>query len=717
LINHSTGTLKNIGSTILTLLVTGAILLAFFLSPPIQSGDLSMRDVMFQVRGEQDLDHSDIVIVELSQQADAEIPFKFPWPTSVYAKLVENLNQAGARAIAFDIMFDQPDLYDPQNDQIFADAVEEAGNVVFIGGFRRQADMRAGNYIIENISPVFPRENLMRATPWNIGFVDMRRDLDGYIRTYPLQANHQGTPYYSLALQMLPLVIGEEVSFRNDGDYYHIGDRTLLKTDQGRMLINFYGGYRSFEYVSIESVVDDEEFETSTEQLAFEVNEFDHPEYGLLHQDVFRDKIVLVGATMPELQDFHQVPYTNNSGEKTMAGVEIHANALQSILDDNFLRELSSSQNLLIALAVLVISFFLTYIYIGWGGLITAILIGTSWSLIALFAFLQINTFLPVLPVYLAVLLGYTGSTMQNVIFEVREKKKIKSMFSSYVSPELVERMVTDQIEYKLGGSLEHLTVLFSDIENFTSISEDLDPNELVSMMNNYLDDMTHVINQCSGTLDKYIGDAVMAFYGAPVATQNHAADACRTALLAGTTWRKNGHSGKQIQFRTRFGINTGKMLVGNMGSERRFNYTVMGDQVNIGARCESSCKIFGVFIIVSGSSREEAEKTGEFLFRKLGRVRVKGKSEPLVLYQLVGFRRDADDTTGELIQKFEEALQLYYSRSFAEAMTLFSEIEKFEMSHLSAGSVINPSSYYIEKCREMLDREPNREWSGVVEG
>jgi len=709
--------LKNLGSTILTLLVTGAMLLAFFLSPPIQSGDLSMRDVLFQVRGEQDLSHSDIIIVELSQQADAEIPYKFPWPTSVYAKLVENLNQAGVHAIAFDIMFDQPDLYDPLNDQLFADAVKEAGNVIFIGGFRRQADMRAGNYIIENISPVFPREALMNATPWEIGFVDMRRDIDGVIRSYPLQANHQGSSYYSLALQMIPLVLGEEIRYENERDYYHIGNRSLVKTDEGRMLLNYYGGYRSFDYISLESVVDDQEFETNTEQLAFEVNEFDNPDYGLLHKDLLRDKIVLVGATMPELQDFHQVPFTNSSGEKTMAGVEIHANALQSILDNNFLRELSTLQNLLIALIILIVSYFLTYIYIGWGGLIAAFLIGTLWSVIALFSFLHLNTFLPVLPVYLAVLLGYTGSTMQNVIFEFREKKKIKSMFSSYVSPELVERMVTDEMEYKLGGSLEHLTVLFSDIESFTSISEDLDPIELVSMMNGYLDDMTNVINHCSGTLDKYIGDAVMAFYGAPVATENHAADACRTALLAGTTWSKNGQQGKEIRFNTRFGINTGKMLVGNMGSERRFNYTVMGDQVNVGARCESACKIFGVYVIVSQSSRDEALESGEFIFRKLGRVRVKGKSEPLPLYQLVGFVRNTGDETCKLIEKFEEALQLYYSRSFETAMKLFREVEEFEQSHLNAGSLINPSRYYLEKCREMLTNEPEQQWKGVVEG
>lgn len=698
-------------------MVTGAILLAFFLSPPIQSGDLSMRDLLFQVRGEEDLTHSDILIVEISQQADAEIPFKFPWPTSVYAKLIENLNKAGAKAIAFDVMFDQPDLYDPMNDRIFSEAVREAGNVVFIGGFRRQADIRAGNFVIENISPVFPREDLMRSTPWNIGFVDMRRDVDGYIRTYPLQANHQGIAYYSLALQLVPLVLNGDVHYVNERNYYNIADRRLPKTEDGRMLINYYGGYRSFEYISLESIVDDEEFETSTEQLAFEVNEFDHPDYGLLYQDVLKDKIILVGATMPELQDFHQVPFTNSSGEKTMAGVEIHANALQSILDNNFLRELTTFQNLMISFVILIISFFLTYIYIGWGGLISAILIGISWSIISAFMFLQFNTFLPVLPVYLAVLLGYTGSTMQNVLFEVREKKKIKSMFSSYVSPELVERMVADEIEYKLGGSLEHLTVLFSDIENFTSISENLDPDELVSAMNNYLDDITNVINDCSGTLDKYIGDAVMAFYGAPVETENHAADACRTALRAGTTWSKNGQSGREIRFNTRFGINTGKMLVGNMGSARRFNYTVMGDQVNVGARCESACKIFGVYTIVSESSKEEAEITDEFLFRKLGMVKVKGKSEPLALYQLVSFKKDSKPQTVDIISQFEEGLDLYFNREFEQALEVFNDVEKFEVSHLNAGSRMNPSTHYIEKCREMIMNGPAKDWKGVVEG
>jgi adenylate cyclase len=709
--------LKNIGSSILTIVVTGLLLLIFFLSPPIQSGDLSMRDLLFQVRGDRDLSHSDIVIVEISQQADAEIPYKFPWPTSVYAKLIENLNRAGARVIAFDIMFDQPDLYDARNDSIFAAAVGEAGNVLFIGGFRRQADIRAGNFVIENISPVFPRADLLNATPWNIGFVDMRRDLDGFIRTYPLQIVHQGTAYYSLALKMMPMVLNEDVEYINERDHYTVAGRRLTKTRNNRMLINFYGGYRSFDYISLESVVDDEDFQTTTEMLAFEVNEFDHPDYGLLHQGVLDDKIVLIGATMPELQDFHQVPFPNSSGEKTMAGVEIHANALQSLIDGDFLRELSDLSNLLIAFLVLIGTFLITYFFVGWAGLIAAILTGAGWGFLAYFVFAQFNLFLPILPSFLAVLLGYTGSTLQNVLFEISEKKKIKSMFSTYLSPDLVDKMVADEYSYKLGGSIENLTVLFSDIENFTPLSEMFEPDDLVSLMNRYLDDITGRINKNGGTLDKYIGDAVMAFFGAPIKSDTHAIDACRTVLMSGTVWADEKLQENSLEIKTRFGINTGEMLVGNMGSALRFNYTVMGDQVNIGARCETACKTFGVYAVVSESTMQLAKESNEFLFRELGFVRVKGKLQPIRLFQLVCFKKDAPDETEVQISNFEKALELFYERNFEDAMELFKKVKKNEESHLFAEPNNNPSSLYIKVCIKMIEKSPDEKWSGVIEG
>jgi adenylate cyclase len=585
------------------------------------------------------------------------------------------------------------------------------------GGFRRQADIRAGNYLIENISPVLPRRDLREATPWDIGFVDMRRDMDGFIRTYPLQVNHQGVPYFSLALQMMPLVLGEDVEYINEQNHYTVAGRRMTKTPAGRMLINYYGGYRSFEYISLESVVDDEDFQTTTEMLAFEVNEFDHPEYGLLHQGVLEGKVVLVGATMPELQDFHQVPFPNHSGEKTMAGVEVHAHALQNLIDGAFLRELNAFQDFLIAFLVLLISFAVTYFFIGWSGLIAAIFTGAGWGVLSLFVFLQFDTILPIMPVFLAILLGYTGSTLQNVLFEVREKQKIKSMFSTYLSPELVDRMVADEISYKLGGSVEKLTVLFSDIEDFTLLSELLAPNELVSVMNRYLNELTGKINEHHGTLDKYIGDAVMSFFGAPIQSESHAADACRASLSSSITWSDEILEQKSLVIKTRYGINTGEMLVGNVGSERRFNYTVMGDQVNIGARCEAACKIFGVYRIVSEITKVNAEQTGEFVFRELGSVRVKGKREPVRLHQLVCFRNNATEEVLDLVKKFEEALKLFYERDFSEARGLFSEVQDFEESHLFTESSQNPSSLYIKKCDEMKNKTPDSMWMGVVEG
>lgn len=692
-------------------------MLIFFISPPIQSGDLNMRDLLFQIRGEADLSHSDIVIVEISQQADAEIPYKYPWPTSIYAKLIENLNRAGARAIAFDVMFDQPDLYDARNDAIFARAVEEAGNVVFIGGFRRQADVRAGSFLIENVSPVFPRQELLDATPWNIGFVDMRRDIDGSIRTYPLQINHRGIAYYSLALKMMPLALQEDVEYINQRNHYSVAGRRFSKTTNSRILINYYGPYRSFDYIGLESVVDDEEFVTVTESLAFEVNEFDHPEYGLLSRGVLNDKIVLIGATMPELQDFHQVPFPNSSGEKTMAGVEIHAHLLQNLIDGEFISELTPFQNLMIVFAVLIATFLITYYYIGWGGFIAAIGLGIFWLLVSIFAFLQLGLFLPILSTFLAILLGYTGSTLQNVLFEVKEKKKIKSMFSTYLSPELVDKMVADDVSYKLGGRLEYLTVLFSDIEDFTLLSEIFEPEELVGLINRYLDNITGHINSNSGTLDKYIGDAVMAIYGAPFESNNHASDACRTVLMSRFIWTDKLLEEKSLQIKTRFGINTGEMLVGNMGSNVRFNYTVMGDQVNIAARCETAGKIFGVYAIVSESTKDEANREGEFVFRRLGRVRVKGKREPIDLYQLICFSLQASNELEIQIANFENALDLFYNRHFEEAHALFSKVKEYEESLLLSDSYNNPSMMYIKLCKNMLKDPPDESWRGVVEG
>lgn len=704
-------------SSLLTLVLAAFIMLFIFFLPPIKIADLNSRDLLFQIRGPLDVSESDIVIVEISSRADDEIPYKYPWPTSIYAKLVENLNRAGAKAIAFDVLFDQPDLYDLRNDTLFAEAVSEAGNVIFSGRVRQEPERRfLGGMIADQRTPSFPRQIFQQATPWNIGFVDMSTDIDGFIRTYPFQFNYLNDIYYSFSLQLLPLIDGEDILMENRDDYYFASGRSIPKTESSRMLINYYGGYRSFDYVSLESVIDDAEFQTTTEMEAFEINEFDDPDYGILHKDILRDKIILVGTTMPELQDFHSVPYPDRSGENSMAGVEVHAHALQMILDENFLKEVNTFYSLLITLAILILSFFITARFVGWSGLMSALAIGVSWIFLSALFFIYGSLFIPIVPVVIAVTIGYIGSVTHNVIYEEQEKKKIKSMFSSYVSPDLVDKMISHEIEYTLGGREDQLTVLFTDIENFTSLSELVRPDELVSLINSYLNTFTEIINEEKGTLDKYIGDAVMAIYGAPVPIEDQASYACRTVLKAEAKWQENNHKLNGMPLKTRYGINTGTMLVGNMGSERRFNYTVMGDHVNLAARCETACKIFGVYAIVSEYTKSEADESGEFLFRRLGKVRVKGRNQPVELYQLIGFKEEFDANVLKVITKFETALDLYFNRKFEEALGIFKTLKTEESNYFHVQDNLNPSLFYLEICEELIQNLPESDWSGVIE-
>jgi adenylate cyclase len=704
-------------TTILTFFGGTILFLFIYMLPVVQSGDLVMRNHLFEVRGVSDLSHSDIVIVEMSSRAEDEIPYKYPWPTYVYAKLVENLNMAGARVIAFDVIFNQPDMYDLKNDSLFASAVEDAGNVIFAGRVRQDPARHLSDGIIATQRvPLFPRQLFLDATPWGVGFIDMRLDRDGFIRTYPLQFDYLGQSYHSLALQILPVLYGDNIVLQDRGERYDAGGRLIPKNDQSRMLINFYGGYRSFDYISMESVVDDHEFQTTTELEAFEVNEFDHPDYGLLHRGVLKDKIVLVGATMPELQDFHQVPFSDESGEFTMAGVEIHAHALQTILDESFLRDLKPFHRVLLSLLLLGIAFIAGHNLLGWSGVLSVLVLLAGWSIASVMVFINLGLFLPVLPGLLAIALGYVSSISLNIVYEMREKLKIKSMFSSYVSPKLVEKMISDEIEYKLGGSVEELTVLFTDIEQFTMYSESEEPEKMVSVMNRYLNVISNIITRHDGTLDKYIGDAVMAFYGAPVPVENQAELACRTILEAEEEWSKINYEIEGIPLRTRYGVNTGKMLVGNMGSEHHFNYTVIGDQVNLAARCESACKVFGVYAIISASTKKRANAKSQFLFRELGRVRLKGRSEPETLYQLIGFNNRAGSDVVEAIFRFEDALQDFYNREFKKALHTFEDLKSIEPAVLGSFDKINPSLFYAQLCYRYLENPPPEEWDGEVD-
>lgn len=695
---------------------------------PVQMMELKVRDWMFELRGERELDHSDIVIVEMSQSADEEIPYKYPWPTYVYAKLIENLNRAGVKAIGIDVIFDQNDIYDLRNDSLFAETLERYGNVILAGTIAREVRTTNVGVGLEQTRMVLPNQILRERNPNPVGLVNTVSDRDEFIRNYLLYLSGMDETHYSLSLEILRYLDPDaDDNIYREENHLIFGSYQIPTFQANTMLINYYGGARSFNYLSFEEIIDDQDFETVTEREAFEMNLFDDPEYGILHRNILENKIVLVGATMPELQDLHPVPVRNRFGGSNMPGVEIHAHAMQNIMDNDHIYLISDAGQMLILLLVSIFVVLIARSVGVWSGIFLTIGGLALWLGFSIYLFIGNGIFMYYMSPSLAILTGFSGVSALNYFYEEREKRRITGMFSSYVSPKLVNRMIESDDAFQLGGEEVEITALFSDIVNFSTFAEKMSPSLLIELVNEYLEEMTEIVLEEDGTLDKYIGDAVMAFYGAPAEVQDHAYRACTTAVRMHQTlkilrsrWEKRDANLPEdlLNLKVRIGINTGKMVVGNIGSQKRFSYTILGDQVNVAARCESACKNYGVGIIVTESTvnRMKQEITdNKLLFRPLDNIRVKGRDEPVLIYECVGFREEVDEKTKKCIENFEVGLHHFQNQEWDDALKSFTLAAGFERQlNGNANSKINPSTLYIQRCKELKVQPPGRNWDGV---
>lgn len=701
------------------LIAITAFIVAFILMifKPIQILELKYNDQLFEWRGPLDVSDSPIVLVAISQEADEEIPQKYPWPTSVHAKLVENLNRAGAKVIAFDVIFDNPDLYDASNDTLFAEMLKKHGNVILAGELQR-SDTELSNHF----STMFPIPVLTANNPNRVALVRVHPDLDGAVRSYRFGQQHQEQNYYRLSLETLRRYAN--ISYDNidaigpnpESDHFSLGPFEILKDGANSFLINYYGPEGTFPEVSYEQVIDDSSYTTVFEsELGFDVNSFDDPDIGHLTLETFKDKIVIVGATMPLLKDFYATPFANE-GNNARPGYQIHANALQTVLDGNYIDRFRGWYTLLIMLFFCFgITFANRFLSANFGILISIVL-GAGYFGITYWAFIQHNILMMLTGPLLAVVVTQIGMVSYEYYIEQKEKRRIKGMFSSYVSPDLVNQMIESGEEPQLGGEETYMTAFFSDIVSFSTFSEQLEAKELVQVINEYLSAMTDILNERGGTLDKYIGDAIVAFFGSPVYLEDHAYQACVSSQLMHKElarlrekWEKDGRPEIVSNMQHRLGMNTGVMVTGNMGSTRRFNYTMMGDNVNLAARCETGAKQYGVFTMVTESTKEEAEKFGDdCVFRQLDHIVVKGRSTPVKVFEIAGLKEDSDQQLEDCIGLYEEGLQCYFDQKWDQAISKFKESAKLERY------TRNPSGIFIERCELMKDNPPVEEWDGV---
>ncbi len=432
----------------------------------------------------------------------------------------------------------------------------------------------------------------------------------------------------------------------------------------------------------------------------------------------FHDKVIFIGGVDATLKDLAPTPFNRAPVPK----VGLHANIYRTVQEAAYVKVVQglSSHVIVIVLATLVAGLIL------WSGrgrsftrtLSAAVLLG--YIALGFYAFSRFGYLLPLIaPVGSSV-----TAALMVVLFklnsEERQRRRIKTLFGAYVSPSLVEEMVESQRDPELGGAEVPVTALFSDVEGFSRISEALSPQDLVALMNEYLGAMTETFQAEQGTLDKYIGDAIVTMFGMPYPIEDHAARACRAAIRMQDRhaklrehWVREGRWPEQVlNMRTRIGINTGQAVIGNMGSEMRFNYTMMGDSVNLAARCESGAKTYGVYIMVTGDTLQAALSLGESLdYRKLDRIVVQGRIAPVDIYEIWDGRVDPG-LLRSCKQVYEAALKNYFNGEWEAALAGFEACQEHEPARAYAPTT--PSAVLAARCRTFIEQGTPEPWDGA---
>ncbi|MFQ6612222.1 MAG: CHASE2 domain-containing protein [Fidelibacterota bacterium] len=722
--------------------------------------------------------------------------------------ILNQIPQYGDSTLAKEIKKAMPYLVPRHGDKMLGEAIAEAQ------AFGTKVVINVKKVTEENLQPPeyisYPVEPIMKANP-EIGIINDQMDEDGFSRQYAIydQLNHEPDKYYlTLGVKAVKAYLGisdtAKPYFDPDELTCSYGQKIIKTYGYGNtFLVNYYGpasGYKvrskenlpawgTFQKYSIAYIIDTEDvnLRDPTEDIDW-MSQFlpgEIPEWiqaiedpverqemmdvmGLgqefdVTKSPFYNKIVLIGTTVEVHHDYKQTPFYNYMGIRQITpGLETHANAIQTIIDDNYIKVLGGrftglihdypiSHTLLIALLSLIAFFILTYLNpmvagiliifegIVYFGIVCGLFVDDLfWFVRVIFIKILPGSFvtnhanwfdtalpdvgqsfiIPFVAPVVGLVVTYTGNVIYKFINEQKDKRFLKSTFGAYISPELIDQMYEEKQEPKLGGVLGYHTAFFSDIQSFSSFSEVLEPERMVSLMNEYLTEMTTVLLEHKGTLDKYIGDAIVAFYGAPMPVENHEYHACMTALemekrlvTLREKWKSDGSWPDLVyNIRHRVGLNSGELVTGNMGSSMRMNYTMMGDTVNLAARLEPAAKQYGVYILVGENTYQAIHE--QFEWRFIDYVRVKGKKKPEKVYELLAEKGELSTENADLIETFNKAMNHYHQQNWKVALKEFEKAKELEAEFLFRPT--DPSAVYIQRCQYFIENPPGKDWDGV---
>ncbi|WP_323669060.1 CHASE2 domain-containing protein [Aliarcobacter butzleri] len=689
----------------------------FFPSLP-DSLDNRLRDYLFTIRGE--LPHNqNVVIVDIDETSIKSLG-QWPWSRDKLAKILENLTLANVGIVGLDIVFAEEDRTSPHKilqdlkiykkdvpnyDLEFANIVENSP--VILGYQFDLVKKDNANAKVPQIPAIFiekdkPQDKSYLIEAYNTilnipqiqdkayssGFFNNIPDDTGIIRSVPLVISYDDTIYPSLALEVIRVINDTQkvvVQYDENGISNIVLNDISIPTDRyGRMLINFRGPERSFKYISAIDIYN---------------NSFDKSEID--------GKIVLIGTSAAGLFDLRATPF-----DSIFPGVEVHANIIDNILMQDFIYKASwlDGANILIIFVLSIIVVMLTTYTTFWANPIIFISFSTSYLFLVYNLLFDYGIVLNILFPIATVLIASIMTTLFDYFYNIKKEEAIKAKFASKVSKNVMDDILKNIDKNEFSAKSKEVTIFFSDIRGFTNISEKLDAKELISFLNRYMQPMSEIIIKYQGTIDKFIGDAIMAYWNAPIDIKNHCDLALKASLEQLEVLEKlNVELQKENlpKIDIGIGLNTGTVIVGEMGSSLRSDYTVIGDTINLGSRVESLCKYYDSKLNISNFTKDKLQ--GEYIFRFLDLVKVKGKNEPVEIWQVLG-KGEAKESLKEELDLYHKAIEFYKNSDFINALEIFESLENNE-------NKTNKNIYkiYITRCKEFI-KTPPKNFDGVYE-
>lgn len=707
-----------VGTAILALLLAQGLvhLSSSMVRSPLDALENQIVDLCFSTRLKNEafniVTTEDVVIVDIDDESIEELGRPQLWPRAFDAYVLNYVSSGNPKAIAIDYLYTEPDALSPvyadlmsakgiENPEPFLDAMSTDVELSFAIANSQKTylalfddetkknepldwstaeNLRLFESTLDSSSmfgsmnfPVLPIDMFAEGSK-GIGAINMSTHQDGTVRDYYLlhEVNTQDDQRKFLAnfpLYMVMDELGVDVSqVEIQDDQINLGDSLRIPLgEEGSFRINWLGSEDEIRYIPYFKVLS-----------------------GRAPAEFFEDKFIFLGTSASGMQDLKTIP----SSDGLIPGAEVHAIAFLNIINQAFVKEHTDFQALpwfLLASFLMCCIFLYLRPYIGVllavGLAIGEMLLFISWY------FPKTNSIFPIVTLMILTFISFILASLYTYLVRERKSRRLKTAFESYLSPEVVNKIADQDVGLALEGEKKRLSVLFSDIRDFTSHSEKHSPERIVATLNGYLSDMSECVFRKKGTIDKFIGDAVMAIFGAPVPQEDHADRACLVALDMINSLKLFNQNNKGFgdqPLTIGIGINTGSMTVGNFGSARRFDYTVIGDEVNLASRLEGLTKYFGVNIIISEATLRSCQ-TGDFVTRPLAKVRVKGKENPVEVHELVGLYGGYSPLDKSL-SVWNKALKAYLAKDLELAKELFEDYRIEFPNDFSAG-------LYIDRC------------------